>query len=129
MPIFWKAMLRGLLGKGVFFAAFASLLSGPAAAGEIPFAVAVGVGEQLSGVVYVDDSNGEVSSAKGTASGAVSGEFTLDRANADAEMHSAATKLEVHLDRKSEQLRARLDACPVNLDSCSSGNWVTLWEQ
>jgi hypothetical protein len=105
------------------------LLSGPAAAGEIPYAVAVGAGEQLSGVVYVDDSSGEVSSAKGRASGAVSGEFALDRATADAEMHDANAKLDVQLDRKSQQLRARLDACPISLDSCSPGNWVTLWEQ
>jgi hypothetical protein len=105
------------------------LLSAPAAAGEIPYAVAVGSNEQLSGVVDVDDSSGEVASAKGTASGAVSGEFALDRGNADAEMHSATAKLAVHLDRKSQQLRARLDACPAGLDSCSPGNWITLWEQ
>jgi hypothetical protein len=126
---FGRLMLRGQLSRGVLFAAFASLLSAPAAADEIPYAVAVGSNEQLSGVVYVDDSSGEVASAKGTASGAVSGEFTLDRGNADAEMHSATSKLAVHLDRKSQQLRARLDACPAGLDSCSPGNWVTLWEQ
>ena len=129
MPIFWKALLRGPLGKAVLFAAFVSLLSGPAAAGEIPYTVAVGSNEQLSGVVYVDDSNGEVSSAKGVASGVVSGEFALDRAHQDAEMHSATSKLDVHLDRKSEQLRARLDACTAGLDRCSTGDWITLWEQ
>jgi hypothetical protein len=122
-------MFRARLSQRVLFAALAGLLSGPAAASEIPYAVAVGSNEQLSGVVYVDDSSGEVASAKGVASGVVNGEYSLDGGNARAEMHSATSKLDVNLDRKSEQLRARLDTCPVSLDSCSPGNWVTLWEQ
>ena len=122
-------MLNGRLGKGALFITFIGLVSNSATAGEIPYTVAVGAGEQLSGIVYVDDSSGEVSSAKGAASGDVSGAFTLDRANTDAEMHSATSKLEIHLDRKSAQLRARLDACPAGPDSCTPGNWVTLWEQ
>jgi hypothetical protein len=126
---FGGLMLRSRLSRAVLFAAFAGLLPGPAGAGEIPYAVAVGANEQLSGVVYVDDSSGEVASAKGAASGAVRGDFTLDRTNSDVEMHGAAAKLDVHLDRKSQQLRARLDACPASLDSCSPGIWVTLWEQ
>ena len=122
-------MLKAPLSKGVLLAAFIGLLPCPAAAGEIPYAAAVGSSEQLSGVVDVDDSSGEVTSAKGAASGAVTGEYALDANRADAALHSATAKLDVHLDRKSGQLRARLDACPVSLDSCSSGNWVTLWEQ
>jgi len=117
------------MNKGVLFAVFAGLLSAPAAASEIPYAVAISAGEQLSGTVYVDDSSGEVSSAKGTASGTVSGDFVLDRINVDAEMHGATSKLELHLDRKSAQLRARLDACAAGLDNCTPGNWVTVWEQ
>ncbi|HWF63802.1 MAG TPA: hypothetical protein VN685_04235 [Rhizomicrobium sp.] len=66
---------------------------------------------------------------QGTASGAVSGDYALDGINSNAEMHDANAKLDVQLDRKSQQLRARLDACPISLDSCSPGNWVTLWEQ
>lgn len=89
----------------------------------------MGSNEQLSGVVYLDDSSGEVDSAKGAASGVVNGEYALDGSNTDAEMHSATLKLDVTLDRKSQQLRARLNTCPVSLDSCSPGNWVTLWEQ
>jgi hypothetical protein len=122
-------MLRARLSKGALFAAFIGLLSGPAAASEIPYAVAVGSGEQLSGVVVVDDSSGEVTAAKGAASGAVTGDYALDAGSADAVLHSATSKLDVHLDRKSLQLRARLDSCAVSLDSCSPGNWVTLWEQ
>ena len=106
--------------KGFLFAAaLAGLLSGPAVAGEIPYAIAVSPDERLSGVVDVDDSSGEVTSAKGAASGAITGEFALDAISADAELHGATAKLDVHLDRKSQQLRARLD----------NGNWVTLWEQ
>ena len=116
------------MNKGVLFAAFAGLLPVPAVAGEMPYAVAVGAGEQLSGTVYVDDSSGEVSSAKGVASGSVHGAFTLDPAHADAELHEATVKLEIHLDRKSAQLRARLDSCP-SPDNCIPGAWVTLWEQ
>ena len=122
-------MLRARLIKGVVFAALIGLLSSPATASEIPYAVAVGSNEQLSGVVVVDDSSGEVTSAKGAASGAVTEEYTLDGSSADAELHGATAKLDVHLDRKSGQLRARLEACPVSLDSCAPGNWVTLWEQ
>ena len=122
-------MLKAPLIKAALFAALAGLLSGPVAAGEIPYAAAVGSNEQLSGVVDVDDSSGEVTSANGAASGAVTGEYALDASLADAAMHSATAKLDVHLDRKSGQLRARLDACPVSLDNCSSGTWVTLWEQ
>ena len=124
-----RILLRAKLGKGVLFTALTSLLSGPAVAGEIPYAAVVGSSEQLSGIVYVDDSSGEVTSAKGAASGAVIGEYILDGSSADAALHSATAKLDVHLDRKSQQLRARLDACPLSLESCSSGNWVTLWEQ
>ena len=122
-------MLRARLIKGVVFAALLGLLSSPAAASEIPYAVAVGSNEQLSGVVYVDDSSGDVASAKGAASGAVTGDYALDASSADAELHGATAKLDVHLDRKSQQLRARLDSCAAGIDSCSSGNWVTLWEQ
>ena len=100
-------MLRGPLTKAAFFTAFIGLLSGTATAGEIPYAVAVGSNEQLRGSVYVDDSSGEVTSAKGAASGAVSGEYALDASSADAALHSATWKLDVHLDRKSQQLRAR----------------------
>ena len=118
-----------MLSKAVLFAAFVSLLPGPAAAGEIPYAATVGPGEHITGAVSVDDSSGEVSSAKGTASGAVGGAFALDRANTDAELLGATAKLDIHLDRKSEQLRARLDACAAGPDNCTPGNWVTLWEQ
>ena len=68
-------MLKSRVSKSVLFAALAGLLSGPAAAGEIPYAVTVGSDEQIKGVVSVDDSSGEVTSAKGAASGAVSGEL------------------------------------------------------
>jgi hypothetical protein len=124
-----RTMLRARSIKGALFAALAGLLSSPATAGEIPYAVALGSNEQLSGVVSVDDSSGEVTSAKGAASGAVSGDYVLDASSADATLHSATSRLDVHLDRKSQQLRARLDSCAVSLENCSSGNWVTLWEQ
>jgi hypothetical protein len=124
-----RTMLTGLLRESALAVAFLVLLSIRAAAGEIPYAVAVDSDEQIKGVVSVDDSSGEVTSAKGAASGAVTGTFALDAMSADAELHSAAAKLDVRLDRKSQQLRARLDTCPVGLDSCSPGNWVTLWEQ
>jgi hypothetical protein len=124
-----RIMLRARLIKGVVFAALIGLLSSPATASEIHYAVAVGSNEQLSGVVVVDDSSGEVTSAKGAASGAVTGEYALDAGSADAALHSATAKLDVHLDRKSQQLRARLDSCATGLESCSAGNWVTLWEQ
>ncbi len=122
-------MFRAKLRKRALFAVFAGLLPGPVAAAEIPYAVAVGSNEQLSGVVYVDDLSGDVASAKGAASGAVTGDYALDASSADAELHGATAKLDVYLDRKSRQLRARLDACPASLDNCSPGNWVTLWEQ
>src|SRR5579863_482987 len=122
-------MVRARLSNRSIVAAFVGLQCGTAAAAEIPYAVAVGSNEQLSGVVYVDDSSGEVASAKGTASGAVTGEYALDRGNQNAELHGATFKLDVNLDRKSEQLRARLDTCPESLDRCTPGNWVTLWEQ
>lgn len=122
-------MSRARLITPAIFAAFVGLLPGAAAAGEIPYAVALGSNEQLSGVVVQDDSSGEVQSAKGTASGVVSGAYALDGGNANAKMHGATWKLDVNLDRKSQLLRARLDACPVNLDNCTPGNWVTLWEQ
>lgn len=122
-------MLKAWLVKPAIAAALLALLPGAAAAGEIPYAVALGSNEQLSGVVVQDDSSGEVQSAKGTASGVVSGAYALDGGSANAEMHGATSKLEVNLDRKSQLLRARLDTCPAGLDSCSQGNWVTLWEQ
>lgn len=122
-------MFRARLSKRAIFAALVGLQSGPAAAGEIPYAVALGPNEQLSGIMYLDNSSGEVASAKGVASGVVAGEYALDGGNKDAELHSATWKLDVNLDRKSGQLRARLDICPVSLDRCSPGNWVTLWEQ
>ena len=124
-----RTKLKSRVSKSVMFAALAGLLSGPAAAGEIPYAVAMGANEQLRGIVNVDDSSGEMTSAKGTASGAVSGEYALDAMSADAALRGGIAKLDVHLDRKSQQLRARLDSCPASLDACTSGNWVTLWEQ
>lgn len=122
-------MLRARLSKPAIFAAFVALLPGAAAAAEIPYAIAVGSNEQLRGVVVLDNSSGEVQSAKGAASGVVSGEYNLDGSNANAEMHSATWTLDINLDRKSQLLRARLNTCPAGLDSCSPGNWVVLWEQ
>ena len=122
-------MLRARLIETAIYAAFLGVMPGAAAAAEIPYAVALGSSEQLSGVVVQDDSSGEVQSARGTASGVVSGAYALDGGNANAEMHGATSKLEVNLDRKSQLLRARLDSCPAGLANCSPGNWVTLWEQ
>ncbi|HWY62741.1 MAG TPA: hypothetical protein VNW15_12645 [Rhizomicrobium sp.] len=110
--------------------ALACLLAGATHAGEISYNVKIDEGEQLTGTVEQDDSSGAVISAKGTASGTVNGDFALDGGKSNAVMLGAAAKLDIVLDRASQQLRARLDRCsPRPADTCIGGDWVTLWEQ
>jgi hypothetical protein len=108
---------------------FAGFLSGTASAAEIPYTVGVGPNEQLTGVVYLDDSSGDAESASGVASGAVNGKYALDSNNPHAEMYGTALKLNVNFERGSQRLSARLDSCPISPDSCDAGNLVILWEK
>ena len=111
----------GILAAGIF--------SGTAHAAEIPYTVAVSPNEQLTGIVYLDDSSGDAQSVKGAASGVVNGQYALDGGNARTEISGAAFKLSIVFDRKGQQLSAHLDTCPANSNGCAAGGLVILWEK
>ena len=113
----------------MFLAAFAGLLSAAANAAEIPYTVALGPDEQLTGIVTLDDSSGDALSASGVASGAVNGKYAVDGANRHAEISGPGLKLNVNFERASQRFSARLDTCPVTPDRCDAGNMVVLWEK
>ncbi len=95
------------------FTVMALALSGAAWANDIAFTKDVG-GAHLTGTVEIDDSSGDIVAVVGGASGAVSGKYTLDRVNIDAQVGS---KLILHFDRRNQQISARLDG----------GDAVILW--
>jgi hypothetical protein len=107
----------------------AGIFSSTANAAEIPYTIAAGPNEQLTGIVYLDDSSGDAQSVKGTASGVVNGEYALDSATTHAEIPGGLFKLSVIFDRKGGQLGAHLDTCPANANGCNAGNLVILWEK
>lgn len=88
------------------FGALSLALCGTAGANDIGFAKDVG-GAHLTGTVEIDDSSGDILSITGEASGAVSGKYSLDRVNIDAEVEGE--KLLLHFDRRNQQISARLD--------------------
>ena len=116
------------LGIVAVSAMFAGLIPGAASAGDIPYSVNLTADEKLSGLIDQDDSSGDINSAKGAATGPVSGNYSVDPANLNAALAGPGQKLEVNLNRRDQQVRARLDACTTP-DSCTEGNWVTLWEK
>jgi len=118
--------LKTRLSIGVIAAGF--FLSSVAWAGDVPFTAAPGPGEQLSGTVDQDDSSGDMNSATGTASGPVSGTYTLDRNSPHAELDGTGLKLHVDFDRGDQSVSAHLDTC-ASPDQCTAGKPVTLWEK
>ncbi len=72
--------IKTLLRLSVAAAFFAGLLSIPASASDTPFNMAVGA-VQLTGAIDIDDSNGNGQAVNGTASGAVTGKYSLDYGN------------------------------------------------
>jgi hypothetical protein len=113
----------------LWIALLANLLSGTANAAEIPYTVAAGPNEQLTGIVYLDDSSGDAESVKGAASGVVNGEYALDSLNTRTEMPGTGFRLSVIFDRKGGQLSAHLDTCPASSNGCDAGRTVILWEK
>jgi imidazolonepropionase-like amidohydrolase len=109
-------------------AAVAGFLSGTANAAEVPYTVALGPDEQLTGIVSLDDSSGDALSASGAASGVVSGEYTVDGGTTHAEISGAGLKLTINFERASQRFSARLDTCS-SPDRCDAGKPVTLWEK
>jgi hypothetical protein len=122
-------LIKTLLRISMILAAFAAFWSGTANADEIPYTVAIGPNEQITGTVYLDDSSGEAQSASGVASGVVNGKYTLDGGNTHAEISGAVWKLNINFERASQRVSARLDACPLSPDRCDAGNLVVLWEK
>jgi hypothetical protein len=120
------AGIKTHLGMSVIAAGLC--LSGAAYAGDVPFAITAGSGEQLGGTVDQDDSSGDMNSATGVASGPVSGSFTLDRTHPHAELDGAGLKLMVDFDHGDQSVSAHLDICPT-ADSCDVGPKLTLWEK
>jgi len=118
--------IKARLSIGVI--AFPLFLSGAAFAGDVPFSVSLGTNEQLSGTVDQDDSSGDMNSATGTASGPVSGTYTLDRGSPHAELDGTGLKLHVDFDRGDQSVSAHLDTCATP-DKCDAGKPVTLWEK
>ena len=117
-----KARLSiGVIATGLF-------LSGPAWAGDVPFAATPGPGEQLTGTVDQDDFPGDMNSATGIASGPVSGSYTLDRGHPHAELDGTGMKLFVDFDRGDQSVSAHLDLC-ATADKCDPGAKITLWEK
>src|SRR5271154_1444903 len=109
-----KARLSiGMIAAGLF-------LSGAAYAGDVSFAATPGPGEQLNGTVDQDDSSGDMNSATGTASGPVSGSYTVDRGHPNAELDGTGLKLHVDFDRGDQSVSAHLDTCPTP-DQCTAG--------
>ena len=120
--------LKSQLVASSVLAAFASFLSGTANAAEIPYAVALGPDEQLTGTVSLDDSSGDALSASGMASGVVTGTYTVDGGTTHAEISGTGLKLTINFERTSQRFSARLDTCS-SPDRCDAGNLVTLWEK
>jgi len=69
-----------------------------------------------------------MNSATGTASGPVSGTYTLDRGSPHAELDGTGLKLHVDFDRGDQSVSAHLDTCATP-DKCDAGKPVTLWEK
>lgn len=118
-------MTKARLSIGVMAAFF---LSGTAWAGDVPFTASPGGNVQLTGTVDQDDFSGDMNSATGTASGPVSGTYTLDRTNPHAELDGTGLKLHVDFDRGDQSVSAHLDTC-ATADKCDPGKPVMLWEK
>jgi hypothetical protein len=106
----------------------ACLLPVAANAADIPYSINLGPTEKLTGIVDQDDSSGDINSAKGSATGPVSGDYAVDPATVNAALTGAGQKLEINFNRRDQQVRARLDIC-ASADGCTTGDWVTLWEK
>jgi hypothetical protein len=124
-----EILIKALLSIAMISAALAVFLPGAANAAEIPFTVALGPGEQLTGTVVLDDSSGDAQSASGVASGVVNGKYSVDGANPHAEISGPGLKLTVNFERASQRFSARLDTCPASPDRCDAGSLVVLWEK
>jgi hypothetical protein len=107
-------------------AAAFTLMCGAAHAGEFAYPKHLGPNQKIAGVAEMDDSSGEISSGKGTASGAINGDFEVDGANLNATLSGNGQKLEINFDHGDQALRGRLDVC-VTPNSCTNGEWVMLW--
>jgi hypothetical protein len=123
------SVIKTLLSISMTVAAFAAFLSGTANAAEIPYAVALGPNEQLTGTVSLDDSSGDAQSTSGVASGVVSGKYTVDGGTTHAEISGPGLKLNIIFERASQRFSARLDTCPASPDRCDAGSLVVIWEK
>jgi len=105
----------------------AGLSSVPANASDAPYTMAVGA-VQLAGAIDINDSSGNGQGVNGTASGAVTGKYSLDYGNPTAEIGGPGVKLVVSYSQGSQTFTARLDTC-ASPDSCTPGKPVTVWEK
>jgi hypothetical protein len=109
----------------IWLAAAAVFLCGAASAHEVNFQKDVAEGEHVTGTVDVDDSSGEINGVTGDAKGVVSGSFTLDPANRQAEIAGQNSKLVVTFDRRNQSVTAELQTCADG--ACSGGKPVEIW--
>ena len=121
-------MQRANVLLGLCAMSAAILSPGAASAGDIPYSVNLTPDEKLSGTVDQDDSSGEMNSAKGTASGPVSGDYAVSLTNLNTTLTATGVKLDVTFNRRDQQLRARLDTCATPA-TCTEGAWVIVWEK
>lgn len=115
----------------LYFAFSAAVLGAlscvPAIASDAPYDKAVGA-VQLTGAIDINDSSGNGQAVNGTASGAVTGKYSLDYGNPTAEIAGPGVKLVVSYSQGSQTFTARLDTC-ASPDSCTPGKPVTVWEK
>ena len=85
-------------------------------------------GVRLAGAIDLNDSSGNGQAVNGTASGVVTGKYSLDYGNPTAEIAGPGVKLVVSYSQGSQTFTARLDTC-ASPDSCTPGKPVTVWEK
>ena len=119
--------IKTLLRLSLAAAFLPGLLSIPANASDTPFNMAVGA-VQLTGAIDIDDSNGNGQAVNGTASGAVTGKYSLDYGNPHIEIAGAGVKLILNYSAGAQNFTARLVTC-ASPDSCTPGTPVYVWEK
>jgi hypothetical protein len=123
----WELPIKTFLRLSLAVAVFAGLSCVPASASDTSYTMAVGA-VQLTGAIDINDSDGNGQAVNGTASGAVSGKYSLDYGNPHAEIAGAGVKLILNYSSGSQNFTARLDTCATP-DSCTPGSLVTVWEK
>jgi hypothetical protein len=127
MPSRRELPIKTLLRFALFAVVFTGLSSAPASASDAPYNMAVGA-VQLTGAIDINDSSGNGQAVNGTASGAVTGKYSLDYGNPSAEIAGPGVKLVLSYSQGSQSFTARLDTC-ASPDSCTPGKPVTVWEK